>query len=89
MNQESQAKLENAVTALFSSLNVMGGENEIIEVVSKMVRSEHRTLQQNFWRVIKNVAADYSENTRSDCRNQGSIEFTKKISDIDCYLPFV
>jgi hypothetical protein len=75
-----------AIRTLFRALNRSGRVNSFEEVLIHVLNIEHRTLQQNFWRMIANVAAKYYEHSQPnyfDARNEDSIEFTKAISELN------
>ena len=44
--------------------------------------TRHRTLQQNFWRMIAKVAEMYAD-TEFDPRNEDSVTFCQKIKEMD------
>ena len=89
MNKETKDKLETAVKDVISSLNCLGSGNEAAEVISNTVKSDHRTLQQNFWRAIQGAASNYAENTCIDMRNEASVRFTKQIRELNAPLPYI
>lgn len=82
-----------AIEMLLNDLNIMGSDKPIIEGVVEALRMNHRTLQQNFWRMMMQVIKQYSE-FRHDLRNEGSVELCKFIKEEveknhKEYLPFV
>lgn len=74
-----------AVRTIFRSLNY-SGRDDFEKLLSHILNTEHRTLQQNFWRMIANVAEKYYDSTQPrffDARNEHSVEFTKAIKEIN------
>lgn len=69
-------------------LNYMGFEKEIKDALVYSLQHQHRTLQANFWRMIKEVAVEYAE-FRYDDRNEQAVEFAKEITKINVHIPFI
>lgn len=76
--------------------NIFDGVNSSLPVdfenaLFERLDSEHRTLQSNFWRMIKNIAVKYSETpkNRQDARNKFAVILAKRIAEIDEYLPHI
>ena len=90
--QKEDAK--KAIGELMDALNIMGGKKDIVEGIIEELGCTHRTLQQNFWRVMVEVIKEYAE-FRSDLRNEASVElckfFKEKLAENEekTYLPFV
>lgn len=51
---------------------------ELSDVIFNAVQNEHRTIQQNFWRVMLEVIEKYS-NTSYDLRNESSVKMCQSI----------
>lgn len=66
-------------------------EREVVEVFSKEIHRNHRTLQANFWRMIQKVAIDYAETSDAyfDPRNKTAHEFCKEIAKIEIGIPLI
>lgn len=79
---------ELIIEELFVLLNIMGNDRVLYNVLPKILLNEHRTIQQNFWRLIHRTAEEYKEQ-RFDMRNQASVEFAKHITLFGEALPFV
>jgi len=80
---------EEAMKVIFREISYMGNENECIEKMYNFIEREHRTLQQNFWRMIYYVMKRYGENSEwTDLRNQASRKWCKKVTKEE-YFPFV
>lgn len=43
--------------------------------------NEHRTIQQNFTRLVADYLAKLAEEGRFDARNEASVEFAKKVQE--------
>lgn len=93
MNTKDEIK--DSIQQIFKHLNMMGGEEEFEEVLNKVLSSEHRTLQQVFFRhlilpSIKHFANNYDEKWY-DLRNEASCETSKKMMPIveNAAIPFI
>lgn len=88
---ETKEQAVNGLNEMMSALNVIGGEDELRKALSEALMDQHRTLQQNFWRCIFNVAKDYGENAQSDLRNEASVDACKEVTKAlsDKGLPFI
>ena len=91
---KQKEETKEAVAKLMNALNVMGTKKDVVEGIIEELRCTHRTLQQNFWRVILEVMKQYSE-FRFDLRNEASVELCKYITEklaedeSKTYLPFI
>lgn len=77
----------NAISMITDACN-HGANNEVVAGMVGALIKEHRTLQQDFWRAIKEVAIQYAEFAH-DLRNEEAVEMCKKIKAMDIYLPRV
>lgn len=52
---------------------------------------EHRTLQQNFWRFVRQLAKKYAalDDRFFDPRNEDAKKYAKKIAELDGHLSFI
>lgn len=73
-------EMYESVRGLFERVNHFDYQKQAEQFFSAMTR-QHRTLQQNFWRMIAKVMAMYGETEYVDLRNEASKEFCKKVSD--------
>jgi hypothetical protein len=62
---------------LFHKIN--GADDMFTEVLMKHILSEHRTLQQSFWRMITKLIIQTAKTEYYDLRNEASIEMCKEI----------
>ena len=80
---------------LFSQLNMMGNGKEIEQALEEVLRSEHRTLQQGFFRHVIvpsiRIFAKKMDEKAFDLRNEASCETAKKMMPIveKALLPFI
>ena len=81
-----------AIHQIMDAVNIMGSDKKVAEGIIKELQVTHRTLQQNFWRVMVEVVRQYSE-FRHDLRNEGSVELckaiTKFLDENPQYLPYI
>lgn len=80
------ADTKEAIDIIFSTIN--GCHRSVSVELLEHLRTEHRTLQQSFWRVIQQVAREYQK-FDTDLRNESAVEFAKQIAAIDCPLPLI
>jgi len=71
---------KDSMNDLMDTLNIMGSDKEVIDGIIEILHTTHRTLQQNFWRVMVEVMKQYSE-FRHDLRNEGSVKLCKFITE--------
>lgn len=81
-NEQLHQQNSQAIDTLLNLTNWIGNDRALAEVFANQLLQEHRTLQQNFWRVIKMVAEKYKDFDH-DMRNESSVKFAAKISEID------
>ena len=67
---------------------------EVGEQSALKVYNQHRTLQQSFWRVIRELMVSYSANCEkygTDLRNESAADFVKKAvkATDECYFPCI
>ncbi len=74
-----------AIRTIFRSLNY-SGRDDLEKLLGHILHTEHRTLQQNFWRMIANIGEKYYENSQPryfDARNEDSVKFTKGFKELN------
>ncbi len=69
-----------AMEMLLDDLNIMGSDKPIVDGIIEALRTNHRTLNQNFFRVIIEVIKQYAE-FKSDLRNEASVNFCKFVAE--------
>lgn len=79
-----------AVRALTTLMNSYNSQDELwAEVINQALAHEHRSLQQSFWRLMREVIKRYAT-THHDLRNEAAVVWCKRVSDeVDAYLPLV
>ena len=89
MSDKSRAELtKEAMQTLIDSTNCMVGEKEMVQGMLDALLGSHRTLQQSFFRVFAKTMDHYSH-AHYDLRNEASVEFAKKVKELDHHFPFV
>jgi hypothetical protein len=91
LTSDIKQQADNGLNEIISSLNIMGCENEVNKVLVDNLINQHRTLQQNFWRCIFDVAKEYSERAGHDLRNEASVDACKEVTNAlsDKGFPFI
>ncbi len=87
-NMNTETYLEKEFPEMLEKL-LNRSPRRLSEVLSKTLRNMHPTLQQNWWRMVKQVAKDYRNIPYYDDRNRASLKFAKAISGIDIHLPLI
>ena len=89
MTDKTRAEMtKEAMTTLIDSTNCMCSEREMVDGMLEALNGSHRTLQQSFFRVFAKMAEQYAD-TRSDLRNEASVDFAKKVKELDHHFPLV
>jgi len=89
-----QERTKKSIDNIMDLVNIMGSDKAVVEGILESLQGTHRTLQQNFWRVMIQIMKQYSE-WRSDLRNEGSVTFCKAVKEMleknpeKEYLPYV
>jgi len=63
-------------------------QNHIARDFVKRLAKKHRTSQQLLIKLLSKILHEYS-NTNFDPRNQASVEWSKKVSELDNNFPYV
>ena len=63
-------------------------QGEVARDFVKELTSKHRTSQQLLIKLLSKIVKNYSE-TRYDPRNQASVLWAKKVSEIDNNFPYI
>ena len=88
-----QEVAKESIDQIMDAVNIMGSDKQVADGILEALQMSHRTLQQNFWRVMMQVIKEYSE-FRCDGRNEGAVELCKYIKEQveenhKEYLPYV
>lgn len=86
--QKKIKEVKELMTQLIDATNTMGMDEEVAQGIFEGLVESHRTLQQSFMRSFTLAMKDYA-NTRTDLRNQASVDLAKKITELDVILPTV
>ena len=65
-----------AINLIMDAVNVMGSDKEVVEGIVFALQTTHRTLQENYWRVMIAVMKEYAE-FNTDMRNEDAVAFCK------------
>lgn len=71
---------------IFNQLN--GNSREFIKTFLEALNTEHNTLQQLFWKYVKELAKGYKPNY-VDGRNELAVEFAQLVAGLKTYLPLI
>jgi hypothetical protein len=76
---------------IFSRISNSGSarSEDIADKMFEEFRRDHNTLQQNQIRILRAFITRVSQIEYTDMRNEGSVEWAKKVSKIDTHLPFI
>ena len=91
MSEKINQRNQELVKEFFRLVNYLGNDGDMAEALADHLRTEHRTLQQNFWRTIQMTSLLYAEQTKghTDLRNEGALAFTEAVNKVETYLPTV
>ncbi len=77
-----------AMKELIDCTNIMGNDAQVVEGMTEALQQSHRTLQQSFMGCFVSTMGNYSK-IRSDARNEGAVDFAKKITEMEIHFPFI
>ncbi len=88
---EAQEKAEELTRQLVNLTNAYGSEEHVAKGILDGITGTHNTLQQSFWRSMKQVISGYARHPYVDLRNQASVAMCKAMNDAgeETYLPHV
>lgn len=88
--QQTIKEVREAMKVIVNATNPMGSEPLVAQGIVEGLESNHRTLQQSFMRSFVEAMKTYGDTNFFDPRNEASVEFAKKISELaeEHYLPF-
>ncbi len=88
MTLEEQAA--EAFKMLFRVINKMGtGEKAVGDGLRDAMNNQHRTLIQQWWKVIAEVIVDYSKTKWFDARNEDSVNWAKEVAKVESSMRFI
>jgi hypothetical protein len=90
--EKERKECEEIFSKMFHKIN--GADRELTKVFKEKLSTEHRTLQQGFWRMVVELIIQTSEvpENRYDLRNEASVKMCKEIVDKlgdKLYLPLI
>ena len=80
--------VKEAMDQLIREMNVMGGEEDMVQGMTESLQGQHRTLQQTFFRVFSESMKEY-QHTGTDLRNEAAVNYAKHITKIEYQFPFI
>ena len=87
-DNEIASKMYKAMQEVTPAVNIMS-DKELEDGMLNALLDEHRTLQQSFFRVLHNVMKQYAATKYYDLRNEASIEYAKRVSELDHHFPLI
>jgi len=88
--QERQEEITTKFTEILVLLNSMAiDEDKIADLMVKALQKEHRTIQQTFMKTNALMIKKYSEFPYSDMRNEGAVQWSKQVAEINVNMPFI
>ena len=84
---EINEKIDDALKVIFKEINTMETDS-LAATLAAHLQSEHRTLQQNFFRGFVEAMKIY-QNSGTDLRNEASVKFAKNVVQEGHYFPYV
>ena len=78
---ELQKEMREVVDQLGNVINNFSYDDQA-DAFFQMLTRQHRTLQQNFWRMIIKVILRYADTKWFDPRNEASVELCKKFKKL-------
>ncbi len=85
LHLQSRKRVEEtreAMAVLVNTMNIMGGDKDFAQGIFEGLSQQHRTLQQDFMRAFAHAMVQYAE-INTDLRNQDSVAFAKKITELE------
>jgi hypothetical protein len=66
---------------LFRLLNYMGNDRVLTQMFTDWLPREHRTLQQNFMRMLQTIVYAYADQSQNnfDLRNEAAVDWAKAV----------
>lgn len=80
---------KDIVVDIFQAVNLSGNDRILAKEIIEWIETEHRTLIQSFFRMVRKVIKGYAKHEHSDARNEGSLEWAKKVAKIDGFMPLI
>ncbi len=93
-DKDQKETAKEAIDMIMDAVNIMGSDRKVKDGIIEALRCSHRTLQENFWRVMIDVIKEYST-FHCDLRNEAAVNLCKFITEKlnenpeKTYLPYV
>ena len=87
--QQKVKEVREAMEVLVNATNTMGSDKLVSQGIVEGLENCHRTLQQSFMRCFVAAMKEYGDTRFFDARNEASVDFAKKIGEMDEYFPFI
>jgi hypothetical protein len=84
-----QKAVAAAMATIIDATNVMGSEKDVAAGILEGLLSSHKTLQQSFMRAFIEAMKEYADTPFRDARNEASVEFARKVKELDVHFPFI
>jgi hypothetical protein len=94
MAKSVEERNKEVVDEVFKLLNYMCNDKDLTKEFLDHLAREHRTLQQNFFRMLQILIENHAENSFDD-RNAASVNWAKKVKDLrdengnSFFMPFI
>ena len=95
MKNELTEQVVDALNSIFDAINKYGSDKEVEEGLRNVLALQHRTLQQNFMRLVIvpsiKIFAEKKANNNTDLRNEAACDLATKLLPIveNEPLPFI
>ena len=90
IRQKQKVKeVTEAMKTIVDATNTMGSDKLVTEGIVEGLTSCHRTLQQSFMRCFVAAMKEYGDTPFRDARNDASVDFARKIAEMEEHFPFI
>ncbi len=62
---------------------------KMADIISEVIETEHRTLNQLWFKIFQIIIEKHSKLTYFDERNKASVKWAEKVQEIGIHLPFI
>lgn len=87
--QQKVKEVREAMATIVEATNTMGSDKLVTQGIVEGLENCHRTLQQSFMRCFVDAMKEYGDTRFRDPRNDASVEFAKKIGEMEEHFPFI
>ena len=82
-------EVREAMETIVNATNTMGSDKLVSQGIVEGIENCHRTLQQSFMRCFVAAMKEYGDTRFFDPRNEASVDFAKKIGEMEEHFPFI